>query len=94
MKLLIDNLLEYSRVRSLGAPLERIDSRQSLQDALDNLHSTIDQRQAMITSEGLSEVIADPSQLTQALSEPDRQRDQILRQTAASGPHSGRVRTG
>jgi light-regulated signal transduction histidine kinase (bacteriophytochrome) len=65
MKLLIDNLLEYSRLRSLGAPLERIDSRKALQNAIDNLRTTINQRQAIVTSDGLGDVLADPSQLTQ-----------------------------
>jgi signal transduction histidine kinase len=65
MKLLIDHLLEYSRVRSLGAPPERIDSRQAFQHAVDNLRSAIQQSQAVVTSEGLGEVLADSSQLTQ-----------------------------
>jgi signal transduction histidine kinase len=65
MKVLIDNLLEFSRIRSQGAPLVCTDSRQALQHALDNLSSTIEQRQAVITAAGLGEVLADPSQLTQ-----------------------------
>jgi signal transduction histidine kinase len=65
MSLLIDNLLEYSRIRSQGAPMVRVDSRQALQHALENLRSVVNERQAEITAEGLGEVLADPTQLTQ-----------------------------
>jgi signal transduction histidine kinase len=65
MKLLIDHLLEYSRVCSLGAPPEWVDSRQAFRHALNNLRTTIEQRQAVVTSEGLGNVLADLSQLTQ-----------------------------
>jgi signal transduction histidine kinase len=65
MSLLIENLLEYARIRSQGAPLVRVDSRRALQHALDNLRNVISERQAVVTSEGLGEVLADPTQLTQ-----------------------------
>jgi light-regulated signal transduction histidine kinase (bacteriophytochrome) len=65
MRTLIDHLLEYSRVRMQGQPLEETDSEQALQAALDNLRGLLHDRKARVTSSGLCPVMADASQLTQ-----------------------------
>jgi light-regulated signal transduction histidine kinase (bacteriophytochrome) len=93
MAMLIDSLLEYARIRSQGAPLARCDSRLALQHALDNLRSAIGRTQAVITSDGLGDVLADSTQLTQlfqnlignALKFCDKQPPQV-RVTAETGP--------
>jgi light-regulated signal transduction histidine kinase (bacteriophytochrome) len=65
MKMLIDNLLDFSRVQTQGLPLDQIDSRDALQVALDNLREAIGNSGATVTPEGLGPVLADAAQLTQ-----------------------------
>jgi signal transduction histidine kinase len=65
MKLLIDNLLEYSRVRTQGAPLQPTSAQQAFDDALANLQVAIAKSGAQVTASGLGEVFADRGQLTQ-----------------------------
>jgi light-regulated signal transduction histidine kinase (bacteriophytochrome) len=63
MQLLIDNLLDYSRVEAQGRPFREIDSRDVLQQALRNLNEAIEESGASVTDEGLGSVVADESQL-------------------------------
>ncbi|MCA9166470.1 MAG: HAMP domain-containing protein [Planctomycetales bacterium] len=65
LKLLIDNLLEYSRLRTQAKDPQQIDSRAALDNACANLRSVIEQRNAVISTRGLGAVTADPLQLTQ-----------------------------
>jgi chemotaxis family two-component system sensor kinase Cph1 len=52
-------------VESQGQPFEELDSRQILQQALDNLRRKIQNNDAQVTADGLGPVIADGTQLTQ-----------------------------
>jgi signal transduction histidine kinase len=65
MKILIDDLLAYSRVGARGKPFEKIDSDKALLTSLVNLDVTITARSAVITSDPLPEIYADSTQLTQ-----------------------------
>jgi light-regulated signal transduction histidine kinase (bacteriophytochrome) len=65
LKLLIDNLLEYSHVRSQKTELQTVSAQVAFQQAVENLRGSIQQRQATVTSSGLGDVLADPQQLTQ-----------------------------
>ncbi len=65
MQTLITDLLEYSRVDRRGNPIQTTNANEALKSALRNLHESIQQSGATITSETLPTVEADATQLTQ-----------------------------
>lgn len=65
MERLIHDLLDFSRVDARGTDhFVRTSCEDALRDAIGNLHSLIEENQAVITMEGLPTVLADPVQLT------------------------------
>ena len=65
MKILINDLLEYSRVGTRGRPLEPVESSSALEHALSNLQVTIKERKAKVTHERMPRVQGDINQLSQ-----------------------------
>jgi PAS domain S-box-containing protein len=66
MKVLIDNLLAYSRIESRGEPLARVDCGSVVERALDNLRFAVEEAGATIdVGEDLPSVLADETQLEQ-----------------------------
>lgn len=65
MRALIQDLLAYSRVESQGAPLEKVDVNEVLQNSLHGLAGAIEDSGAVITHDELPVVQADLGQLTQ-----------------------------
>jgi PAS domain S-box-containing protein len=64
MKKLISDLVEYSRIDTLGKPFVQTDATEALQRALSNLAVAIEESQAQITYDRLPLVMSDPVQLT------------------------------
>lgn len=64
MQALINGLLEYSRVGMRGGDLQSAPAGAALDEALANLRASIEQSGAVVTSEPLPTVCADPAQLT------------------------------
>ncbi|MDI6875859.1 MAG: PAS domain S-box protein [Methanomicrobiales archaeon] len=65
MQNLINDLLEFSRVSTMGGDFRPIDATAVLEDALAFVHSTAEENGATITSDPLPRVIADANQLRQ-----------------------------
>jgi PAS domain S-box-containing protein len=65
MQRLITDLLEYSRVRTHGSPLEPTDCNEVLGQVLANLRLAIEEQQAKVTHDPLPMVPADHTQLAQ-----------------------------
>ncbi len=65
MSTLIRDLLSYSRIDTRGSELQPTDSEESLEFALRNLRSAIEQSGATVTHDPLPIVSADKTQLTQ-----------------------------
>jgi signal transduction histidine kinase len=65
MQALINDLLSYSRVSTMGTDLKAVDSHAALDSALANLHNAIRESCAVVTSDELPSVWADPTQLAQ-----------------------------
>lgn len=65
MQVLINDLLEYSRISTRGKPLEQLDCGDILNRALANLASSVRESGATVTHESLPTVWADHTQLTQ-----------------------------
>ncbi len=65
MKVLINDLLEYSRVGTRGRPLEPVESESALEHALSNLRVAIREVDARITHDRLPKVQGDINQLSQ-----------------------------
>jgi PAS domain S-box-containing protein len=65
MKLLINDLLAYSRVGTRGRPLVLTDSQAVLQEVLADLQVAIEEQQATVTHDALPPVLADEVQLGQ-----------------------------
>ncbi len=65
MQILINDLLQYSRVGSRGQLLEQVDCEVVLQNVLRNLQVAIAENKAIITHDSLPQVNADLTQLTQ-----------------------------
>ena len=65
MKVLIDDLLAYSRIGSQAAPLEPVDCNAVLQLVLGDLAGAIDDGGARVTHDPLPEVMGDGTQLAQ-----------------------------
>ena len=67
MRMLINDLLDYSRVESDGNPFEQVDCNRALENALADLGVSIQESEAEITSEPLPEFSGDPVQISQLL---------------------------
>lgn len=67
MHLLINALLDYSRVGTHGKPFEPTDCSIIVNEALANLRAAIAESDATVTCDELPPVMADPSQLVQLL---------------------------
>lgn len=65
MNKLINDLLEYSRLSARGKAFERVNTENSLKDALKNLDSFINKSSAVITYDKLPIITGDPVQITQ-----------------------------
>ena len=65
MKILINDLLEYSRVGTRGRPLEPVEISSALEHALSNLQVTIRETNAKVTHERMPRVQGDINQLSQ-----------------------------
>ena len=65
MQTLIGDLLSYSRVGTKGKAMEPTDTRESLNDALTNLHASIEESGAVVQIDPLPTIRADAVQLTQ-----------------------------
>ncbi len=63
LKVLISDLLSFSRINTRGRPLVPTDANQCLQVALEQLELTIDENDAQITWDHFPSVLADSSQL-------------------------------
>ena len=67
MRMLINDLLDYSRVESDGNPFEQVDCNRALSNALADLGVSIQETGAEITSDPLPEFSGDPVQISQLL---------------------------
>ncbi len=67
MQRLIEDLLAYSRVTTLGAPLARVALDGALDEALARLRSLIEETEAVVSREPLPVVRGDAGQLAQLL---------------------------
>lgn len=67
MSRLIDDLLEYSRVRRVGRPSESVDMDRMLEQVLASLRASLDGTVALITHDSLPTIIADSIQMHQLL---------------------------
>lgn len=67
MSLLIYDLLEFSRVSTRSSQFEAISLHAALDDVLDNLSETITAKSALITTDPLPNIDADPTQMRQLL---------------------------
>ncbi len=65
MKLLLENLLEYSRVTTRARPFEKIALKDLLDDVIDDLEIKIKAKHASITIEPLPYLDVDPAQMRQ-----------------------------
>ncbi len=65
LQVMVDDLLEYSRVETRGDPFEPVDLDAVLEDALTDLGVRIEETDAEITAEELPRVAGDRSQLRQ-----------------------------
>lgn len=67
MSLLINDLLEFSRVSTRSSRFNRISLQNALDEVLDNLSETISVKQATVQSDPLPDIEADPTQMRQLL---------------------------
>jgi len=65
MQILINDLLDYSRVSTRGKDLKITDTEEVLKNVLSNLNASIRENKAQITHDRLPEVYADSGQLSQ-----------------------------
>jgi PAS domain S-box-containing protein len=65
MRVLIDDLLTYSRVRTQGREPARTETQLALEEARANLHAAIEESGGTVTSDALPVVLADATQLVQ-----------------------------
>ncbi|HML04968.1 MAG TPA: ATP-binding protein [Methanobacterium sp.] len=65
MQELIKDLLEYSRVTTMGREFELVDTQEILQKTISNLHAAIKENDAIISYDELPEVMADSRQIGQ-----------------------------
>jgi PAS domain S-box-containing protein len=64
MKKLISDLVEYSRIETLGKPFTQTDATEALQRAISNLDVAIKETRAQITYDPLPVISSDPVQLS------------------------------
>jgi PAS domain S-box-containing protein len=67
MQKLIDDILLFSRVTTRALPFEPVEMEKIIQEALENLRASIEEKKARITYENLPVVQADPSQMVQVM---------------------------
>ncbi len=67
MSRLIDDLLEYSRVKRVGRPTESVDMGQVLEQVLGSLRVSLDGAVALVTHDSLPTITADSIQMHQLL---------------------------
>lgn len=67
MKTLINDLVEYSRIGTLGKPFVQVDMTVALQRALSNVAVVINETHAQITYDRLPVLLGDPVELTRLL---------------------------
>lgn len=67
MRRLIQDLLEYSRIKTLPGQLNEVDANQALEEALQNLSASLEDARGVVTHDSLPTVRADHRQLTQLL---------------------------
>lgn len=67
MSLLINDLLEFSRVSTRASDFEVISLQSALDDVLDNLSEVITGKQATVEADPLPDIEADPTQMRQLL---------------------------
>jgi PAS domain S-box-containing protein len=67
MKTLISDLVEYSRIETLGKPFKKIDANDVLKRALENLEVSIRESNATVTSDVLPELWSDEVQFGELL---------------------------
>jgi signal transduction histidine kinase len=67
MQVLINDLLQYSRVSTRGKPFEPVDLTEVLEDAKANLRFAIEESGAVITNDPLPTVAVDRTQITQVM---------------------------
>ena len=67
MQILINDLLDYSRIESRGKKFLKIDMHNVLGQVVNNLSIRIQEQNAMITNDDLPEVVADEGQMMQLL---------------------------
>ena len=67
MKTLISDLVEYSRIETLGKPFKKIDANDVLKRVLENLEVSIRESKAHVTSDTLPVVWSDEVQLGELL---------------------------
>lgn len=65
MQNLIDDLLDYSRVGTEGRPFEPVETGLALSEAIENLHTAIEESEAQVTQDPLPVALADEAQLIQ-----------------------------
>jgi light-regulated signal transduction histidine kinase (bacteriophytochrome) len=67
MQVMIDDLLQYSRVTTRGKPFEKVDMEQILLTVLNNLKVAIEECKAKLTHDTLPTIIADRIQMERLL---------------------------
>jgi len=67
MQLLIDDLLEFSRIGTRGNPPQEVESSEILKVVMSNLAVAVKESGAVVTNDGLPRLQCDPTQLTQLL---------------------------
>jgi signal transduction histidine kinase len=67
MRLMINGLLDYSRIGTKGEKFAHVDMKDVLNHVINNLNTIIQEKKALITSENLPVVIADSRQMIQLL---------------------------
>ena len=67
LKILVTDLLSFSRITSRGQELAPTSAANCLRDAIEHLELTIEECSALVTYDALPQVIADEGQLTQVL---------------------------
>ncbi len=63
MQILINDLLDYSRISARGKEFTIVDTSQVLGQAISNLHELIAENTALVTNDDLPELIGDESQI-------------------------------
>ena len=87
MKVLINDLLEYSRVGTQGRPLEPVESSSALEHALSNLRVAMSEADARVTHDRLPKVQGDINQLSQMFQNLISKCDQIPRRESTENSH-------